>query len=124
MGSYCVSKAGIDMLVRNAADELGVANIRVNSVCPGLVETELASGLLQTEAVLNDYLDCMPISRPGVTEDISHAVRFLCGPEASWITGVVMSVDGGHHLRRGPNVEPFSRMLFGDDITDGKIGPN
>jgi NAD(P)-dependent dehydrogenase (short-subunit alcohol dehydrogenase family) len=124
MGSYCVSKAGIDMLVRNAADELGVANIRVNSVCPGLVETELASGLLQTEAVLNDYLDCMPISRPGVTEDISHAVRFLCGPEASWITGVVMSVDGGHHLRRGPNVEPFSRMLFGDDITDGKIGPS
>ena len=124
MGSYSVSKAGIDMLVRNAADELGVANIRVNSVCPGLVETELASGLLQTEAVLNDYLDCMPISRPGVTEDISHAVRFLCGPEASWITGVVMSVDGGHHLRRGPNVEPFSRMLFGDDITDGKIGPS
>lgn len=121
MGSYCVSKAGIDMLVRNTADELGVANIRVNSVCPGLVETELASGLLQTEAVLNDYLDCMPIRRHGVTKDISNAVRFLCGPEASWITGVVLSVDGGHHLRRGPNVEAFSRTLFGDDITEGRI---
>lgn len=124
MGSYCVSKAGIDMLVRNSADELGVANIRVNSVCPGLVETDLASGLLQTEAVFKDYLDCMPISRHGVTKDISNAVRFLCGPESSWITGVVLSVDGGHHLRRGPNVEPFSRMLFGDDITDGKIDAN
>mgnify|MGYP002064033091 FL=1 len=121
MGSYCVSKAGIDMLVRNSADELGVANIRVNSVCPGLVETELASGLLQTQEVFNDYLDCMPISRHGVTEDIGQAVRFLCGPEASWITGVVLSVDGGHHLRRGPNVEPFSRMLFGDEITEGRI---
>jgi NAD(P)-dependent dehydrogenase (short-subunit alcohol dehydrogenase family) len=121
MGSYCVSKAGIDMLVRNSADELGIANIRVNSVCPGLVETELASGLLQTEEVLNDYLDCMPISRHGVTEDIGNAVRFLCGPEASWITGVVLSVDGGHHLRRGPNVEPFSRMMFGDDVTEGRL---
>lgn len=121
MGPYCVSKAGIDMLVRNTADELGVANIRVNSVCPGLVETELASGLLSTEDVLNDYLDCMPISRHGVVEDISNAVRFLCGPESSWITGVVLSVDGGHHLRRGPNVETFSRVLYGDDITDGKL---
>lgn len=121
MGPYCVSKAGIDMLVRNTADEVGSLNIRVNSVCPGLVETELASGLLQTEEVLNDYLACMPISRHGVVEDISNAVRFLCGPESSWITGVVLSVDGGHHLRRGPNVEPFSRMLFGDDITEGRL---
>lgn len=121
MGPYCVSKAGIDMLVRNSADELGVANIRVNSVCPGLVETELASGLLSTEEVYNDYLDCMPVSRHGKVEDIGNAVRFLCGPKSSWITGVVLSVDGGHHLRRGPNVEPFSRMLFGDDITDGKL---
>lgn len=123
MGPYCVSKAGIDMLVRNCADELGVANIRVNSVCPGLVDTELATGLMTTEAVYNDYMDCMPISRNGTVDDIGQAVRFLCGPEASWITGVVLSVDGGHHLRRGPNVEAFSRMVFGDDITDGKILP-
>lgn len=121
MGSYCVSKAGIDMLVRNSADELGMNNIRVNSVCPGLVETELASGLLSTESVYEDYLECMPISRHGVVEDIANSVRFLCGPESSWITGVVLSVDGGHHLRRGPNVEPFSRMLYGDDVTEGRF---
>lgn len=121
MGPYCVSKAGIDMLVRNCADELGIANIRVNSVCPGLVDTEIAAGLMTTDEVLEDYLDCMPISRTGVVEDIANAVGFLCGPESTWITGVTLSVDGGHHLRRGPNVEPFSRMLFGDDLTDGKI---
>ena len=122
MGPYCVSKAGIDMLVRNTADELGTANIRVNSVCPGLVETELASGLLEAVEVYEDYLDCMPIRRHGEVDDIARAVRFLCGPESSWITGVVLSVDGGHHLRRGPNVEPFSRMLFGDELTEGRPG--
>lgn len=121
MGPYCVSKAGIDMLVRNTADELGVANIRVNSVCPGLVDTELAGGLMNTEEVYKDYMECMPISRNGQVEDISNAVRFLCGPESSWITGVVLSVDGGHHLRRGPNVEPFSRAMFGDDVTEGRV---
>ena len=115
-GSIC-----IDMRVRNCADELGVANIRVNSVCPGLVDTEIAAGLMTTEDVLKDYLECMPISRTGVVEDIANAVGFLCGPDSSWITGVTLSVDGGHHLRRGPNVEPFSRMLFGDDITEGKV---
>ena len=121
LGAYCVSKAGIDMLVRNCADELGVAGIRVNSVCPGLVETELASGLFATKEIYNDYLECMPISRHGTVEDISQAVRFLCGPESSWITGVVMSVDGGHHLRRGPNLEPFARAIFGDDLVEGRI---
>jgi len=104
-GPYGPAKAGADMLVRNAADELGAMNIRVNSVCPGLVETELASGLLSSDAIYQDYLDCMPIRRHGQPEDIAKAVRFLCGPESGWITGVNLSVDGGHHLRRGPNID-------------------
>lgn len=118
MAAYCMSKAAIDMLVRNSADELGHSGIRVNSVCPGLVETELASGLLNTEAVYQDYLNCMPIPRHGVVEDIAAAVAFLCDASASWITGVSLPVDGGHHLRRGPNVEPFATMLFGEDATN------
>jgi NAD(P)-dependent dehydrogenase (short-subunit alcohol dehydrogenase family) len=121
MHAYCVSKAGIDMLVRGAADELGLAGIRVNSVCPGLVDTEIARGLFETEAVHEDYLACMPLGRTGVVDDIASAVRFLCGPEASWITGVNLPVDGGHHLRRGPNYEPFSRAMFGDDVTEGRF---
>ena len=120
MHAYCVSKAGIDMLVRTCADELGAAGVRVNSVCPGLVDTELASGLFASEAILADYLDCMPLKRTGQVQDIAAAVRFLCGPESSWITGVNLSVDGGHHLRRGPDYEPFTRTLFGDDLTEGR----
>ena len=105
MSAYCTSKAGIDMLVRNAADELGAAGIRVNSVCPGLVTTELSAGLHETDAMRNDYLECMPVGRVGEPQDIAQAVGFLCGPESSWITGVTLLVDGGHHLRRGPNLE-------------------
>ncbi|MGI9325814.1 MAG: SDR family NAD(P)-dependent oxidoreductase [Pseudomonadales bacterium] len=105
MSAYCASKAGIDMLVRNAADELGDLGIRVNSVCPGLVETQLSTGLHEHDAMRNDYLDCMPVRRTGQPEDIARAVRFLSGPESSWITGVSLPVDGGHHLRRGPNLD-------------------
>ncbi|MCZ6460216.1 MAG: SDR family NAD(P)-dependent oxidoreductase [Gammaproteobacteria bacterium] len=94
MHAYCVSKAGIDMLVRTTADELGVAGIRVNSVCPGLVDTEIAKGLFAHEQVHQDYLDCMPLG---------------------------LSVDGGHHLRRGPDYEPISNAAFGADITRGIV---
>jgi NAD(P)-dependent dehydrogenase (short-subunit alcohol dehydrogenase family) len=115
MAAYCMSKAAIDMLVRNCADELGASGIRVNSVCPGLVETEIASGLLGSEAVYNDYLGKMPVSRHGVVADIAEAVAFICSDRASWITGVSLPVDGGHHLRQGPDVSPFAQMLFGEN---------
>ncbi len=123
MAPYSTSKAAIDMLVRTTADELGTAGVRVSSVCPGLVETDLAAGLLGDERVRSDYLDCMPIRRTGTVDDIAAAVRFLLGPESSWITGVQLSVDGGHHLRRGPDVEPFARALYGDDVAEGRTPP-
>jgi NAD(P)-dependent dehydrogenase (short-subunit alcohol dehydrogenase family) len=102
MTPYCVSKAGLEMLVMNAADELGPAGIRVNAVRPGLVPTELSSGLTASEPIVNDYLSQMPVSRLGTTDDIAAAVRYLAGDESGWVTGVCLSVDGGHHLRRGP----------------------
>ena len=68
MGPYCVSKAGIDMLVQNLADELGVAGVRVNSVRPGLVETELVDAVMADESIVGDYLDQMPVRRVGQVE--------------------------------------------------------
>ena len=118
MAPYSVSKAGLETLVRNAADELGRAGVRVNAVRPGLVRTALADPLLSDEAVLADYLAQMPISRVGTVDDIGAAVRFLCGPESTWITGQVLGVDGGHSLRRGPDIEHWARALFGDDVVD------
>ena len=105
MAAYCTSKAAIDMLVRNVADELGAQGVRVNSVCPGLVETDLSAGLHENEAMRADYVSCMPLARVGLPDDVASVIRFLTGPESSWMTGVVVPVDGGHHLRRGPNLE-------------------
>lgn len=105
MTAYCVSKAALEMLVRNAADELGGVGIRVNAVRPGLVPTDLAAGLVNNPAVNADYLDQMPMRRLGTTDDIASIVRFLLGPESTWITGQVIAADGGHTLRRGPDLD-------------------
>jgi NAD(P)-dependent dehydrogenase (short-subunit alcohol dehydrogenase family) len=103
MSAYCVGKAGIEMLVKVAADELGASGIRVNAVEPGLVETDLVGFITAGGPLLDDYLEQMPVSRVGTVDDIASAVRYLAGPESSWVTGEMLSVDGGHHLRRGPN---------------------
>ncbi|MEZ5376920.1 MAG: SDR family oxidoreductase [Acidimicrobiales bacterium] len=116
MTAYTVSKAGLNMLVRNAADELGSLGVRVNAVSPGLVETDISTSLQQDQEVNEDYRINMPLGRRGNTADIGAAIRFLCGPESSWITGVVMPVDGGHHLRRGPNIDPLLRPFLGDAL--------
>lgn len=107
--AYGASKAGIDMLCRYAAEELGDRGIRVNTVRPGIIDDELMSFITAGGPLLDDYLAEMPISRVGTVEDVAEAVRFLAGPESSWITGECLAVDGGHHLRRGANYG----LLFG-----------
>lgn len=114
MGPYCASKAAIDSLVEVAADELGRHGIRVSSVRPGLVQTDLGDHLIASPEVLADYREQMPISRVGHVDDVAAAVRFLCGPESRWVSGVALSVDGGMHVRRGPDLDPFVRSLYGD----------
>lgn len=122
MSAYCVSKIGLEALVKTAADELGMSNVRCNAVRPGLVPTELSSALEGDPQVHDDYIAQMPLARTGTPEDVARAVRFLCGPESGWITGQALGVDGGHTLRRGPDLEHWSRALFGDDITEGRVG--
>lgn len=124
MGPYCASKAGIDMLVQVAADELGRQGIRVCSVRPGVVQTDLGDHLIGVPDVLDDYLAQMPISRVGHVDDIARAVRYLAGPESGWVTGVALSVDGGMHVRRGPDLDSMARMLYGDDALDGPSSPS
>lgn len=112
MSAYTTSKAGVEMLVRNAADELGALGVRVNAIAPGLVETEISEALQTNDEVNDDYWRNMPLGRRGSTADTGSAIRFLSGPESSWITGVVLPVDGGHHLRRGPTIDPLLAPFF------------
>lgn len=115
MGPYCVSKAAVEMLVKNTADELGMVNVRVNAIRPGLVPTELSTMLTTNDAIQADYLAQMPLGRNGTPEDIAEAVRYLVGPESAWTTGQILSVDGGHTLRRGPDMHGVMEQTLGAD---------
>jgi NAD(P)-dependent dehydrogenase (short-subunit alcohol dehydrogenase family) len=82
----------------------------VNVVQPGIVADELMAPITAGGPLMDDYHEQMPLYRAGSVDDIAHAVRFLAGPESSWITGVCLPIDGGHHLRRGANYG----LLFGE----------
>jgi NAD(P)-dependent dehydrogenase (short-subunit alcohol dehydrogenase family) len=121
MAPYSVAKAALDMLVRNAADELGAFGIRVNGVRPGLVPTGASDPLVSHEPTRDDYLAQMPLCRLGTVDDVAAAVRFLAGPESSWITGEMLNVDGGHALRRGPNLDALVGVHFAEAL-EARLG--
>lgn len=120
-GAYGVSKAGIDHLVQLAADELGASGVRVNSIRPGLVRTDMVQMITDGGPLLDDYLQCTPLGRFGETEDISALAAFLVGPQSTWITGQVVNVDGGHHLRRGPDFTSVLEPVFGPEGLRGVV---
>ncbi len=107
--AYGVSKAGICFLTETAAEELGPLGIRVNAVAPGIIADELMAFITAGGPLLDDYLAQMPLGRVGTVEDVAGAVRYLMGPESSFVTGETLGVDGGHHLRRGADYS----LLFG-----------
>ena len=106
LASYRAGKAAVDALVDVAADELGELGVRVNSIRPGLTRTGSTPRIFGDEALLTQFLDNQPIRRGGEAEDIAEAIRFLAGPESSFITGQHLTVDGGHTLRRMPDMRP------------------
>ena len=112
MSAYCASKAGVNMLTRCAADDLGEHQIRVNAVMPSLVPTELTGMMVGNQAVVDEYLRRMPIARLGTPEDVAALVAFLLADDAGWITGQVIGVDGGHTIRQGPDLVPIFAPLM------------
>lgn len=99
--AYGASKAGIEEVCRYAAEEFGGDGIRVNVLQPGIIDDELMAPITGGGELLDHYLANMPLGRVGTVNDVAEAVRFLAGPESSWITGACLPIDGGHHLRSG-----------------------
>lgn len=92
--AYGTSKAGLIHLTRQQAAELGAAGIRANCIAPGPVDTAMAK-LVHTVAIRKDYHDVIPLDRYGTVEEIAAATTFLCSPEASYVNGQTLAVDGG-----------------------------
>jgi NAD(P)-dependent dehydrogenase (short-subunit alcohol dehydrogenase family) len=119
---YNTAKAGVEGLVRGAALELAPLGIRVNAVRPGLVKTEATKdGLFANEPVMRRFLAEKPLGRTGVPDDIAAGVRYLAGPEAAWVTGQSIGIEGGNELTKAPYLEELVRKRFGDAAIDAAL---
>ncbi len=100
--AYCVSKSAIDQLTRCAALELAAKGVRVNAVNPGVVISNLHRRGGMNEESYSKFLEhskgTHPIGRPGEPHEIADLIFFLASPNAAWITGETVSIDGGRHL--------------------------
>lgn len=113
MSAYCSAKAGLAMLTQVAALELGPRGIRVNAVSPGFVPTPLTEPAAMIPGVVEDYVENTALGRIGTPQDIADAVAFLCSDKSSWLTGEVIDLNGGAHLKRYPNIHDHLLKLAG-----------
>lgn len=93
--AYSVSKAGLDAMTKSLAKELGPSNIRVNSIAPGIIDTDMNSFLSKEE--LSEIVNAIPLERIGLPSDVANTVLFL--DKNSYITGQVIQVTGGWNLQ-------------------------
>lgn len=114
MSAYCAAKAGLSMLTQVAALELGPRGIRVNAVAPGFVHTPLTEGATAIPGVVEEYVENTALGRAGTPEDIAAAVAFLCSPQSAWMTGEVLDLNGGAHLKRYPDIHRHLAKLMGE----------
>ena len=116
MSAYCAAKAGLSMLTQVAALELGPHGVRVNAIAPGFVHTPLTEPAAAIPGVVEDYLDNTALGRAGTPEDVAAAVVFLTSPRTSWLTGEILDLNGGAHLKRYPNIHEHLEKLLGDAL--------
>jgi NAD(P)-dependent dehydrogenase (short-subunit alcohol dehydrogenase family) len=112
------AKAAIDQLCRIAASELGPSNVRVNVVRPGLVRVDRQE---LPEEIERDFRSAVVLRRLGRPDDIADAVSFLVSPRAGWITGQVISVDGGQTINRPFDATAWVEPVYGRDGMRGVV---
>ena len=94
--NYAAAKAGVAGMTRALAREIGSRNITVNSVAPGFIDTDMTKVLSEEQHA--GLLTQIPLARLGSPDDIAHAVAFLAGPNAGYITGTTLHVNGGMYM--------------------------
>jgi glucose 1-dehydrogenase len=93
--SYCASKGGIRMLMRNLAVELGPLNITINNIAPGAIATPINTKLMEDKPKLDALLKNIPLGRMGTPDDVSGLALFLASEDAAYVTGSSYFIDGG-----------------------------
>ncbi|KAF2027271.1 putative short chain dehydrogenase [Setomelanomma holmii] len=97
--SYCASKGAVTNLTRQVALDYAADKIHINGVCPGFLKTAMVRSALEDPALHKELHNASPWPHLGIPEDIGKAVLYLCGNGASWVTGVMLNVDGGYCAR-------------------------
>jgi NAD(P)-dependent dehydrogenase (short-subunit alcohol dehydrogenase family) len=99
-GIYHASKHGVVGLTKSAGLEYASRGIRINAVCPGIIETPMVMGMLETQPeAMEEMMKEVPIKRLGRAEEIADAVLWLCSPASSFVIGHALPVDGGYTVR-------------------------
>ncbi|MDR2858392.1 MAG: SDR family oxidoreductase [Novosphingobium sp.] len=119
LGPYAAAKAGLEMFVKVAADEVSKAQIRINAVRPGFTRAEGTQFMFDDEALLKVFTDFIPLGRAGESDDLARAIRFLAGPESGWVTGQIFAADGGQELRGFPDPNYSLDQIYGAGVMDG-----
>jgi len=115
-GAYPAAKAGVDHLMRNAANEYGPAGVRFNAVRPGYTLSELNLEFVPPESPPGrSWIENTPLNGAATPDDIADLVHFLIGPRSRWITGQAISVDGGNTLRSGADFTEVLEPVYGKD---------
>lgn len=111
--AYACAKAGVDCLVRYAALEYGPRNIRVNSILPGAIKSDMAREAFATPGFEECFAREVPLGRVGYPEDFANAVLFLAGP--AYVTGTNLQINGGAQLARMPYLDelPGGQRAYG-----------
>ena len=115
MSAYCTAKAGVAMLSRVAAMELGHRRIRVNAIAPGLVETPMSAGFWAIPGMVEEFVENTTVGRFASPDDIAALALFLASDESTFVSGSLYAVDGGAANKRYPDL-PGAFARYGEPL--------
>lgn len=119
--AYTTAKCGLEGFVRAAAEELARFGIRVNAVRPGLTRSQASAEIFDDLTVSQAFASEKPLGRLGEPQDIAAGVRYLVGPESSWVTGQSFAIEGGNELRKAPDMSSLVKKIYGCEAFEAML---